>query len=229
MRIEFALAAGMVAIMSLAGATRAHAAADFVIYTDQAQFEARGVIDQVINFDAQPDDQNTFFAGAVGAGPITFLDDVIVTGKNISPYFSIENAIMPASGAFYEANVDQPYDLFSFKIARAAGLDFISLGLSTGSDFFLMGMLPFYASQEFLFIGIEAPTGQSFTHFYFVGNDGETIPAISEFRLGTVGCGQRVCDPGPGVPEPATWAMMIMGFGLTGAMVRRRRPVLRTA
>jgi hypothetical protein len=28
---------------------------------------------------------------------------------------------------------------------------------------------------------------------------------------------------GPGVPEPATWAMMITGFGLTGAALRRRR------
>ncbi len=27
----------------------------------------------------------------------------------------------------------------------------------------------------------------------------------------------------PAVPEPATWAMMILGFGLTGAAVRRRR------
>jgi hypothetical protein len=28
---------------------------------------------------------------------------------------------------------------------------------------------------------------------------------------------------GGGVPEPATWALMIMGFGLTGAALRRRR------
>jgi len=26
-----------------------------------------------------------------------------------------------------------------------------------------------------------------------------------------------------GVPEPATWAMMIAGFGMSGAMIRRRR------
>ena len=26
-----------------------------------------------------------------------------------------------------------------------------------------------------------------------------------------------------GVPEPASWALMIAGFGLTGAMLRRRR------
>jgi hypothetical protein len=28
---------------------------------------------------------------------------------------------------------------------------------------------------------------------------------------------------GPGVPEPATWALMIGGFGLAGGMLRRRR------
>ncbi|MBA2466428.1 MAG: PEPxxWA-CTERM sorting domain-containing protein, partial [Sphingomonas sp.] len=31
---------------------------------------------------------------------------------------------------------------------------------------------------------------------------------------------------GPGaVPEPATWAMMLIGFGATGAAMRRRRKV----
>jgi len=33
-------------------------------------------------------------------------------------------------------------------------------------------------------------------------------------------------DPGPGVPEPTTWALMIAGFGLAGATLRRRRPAL---
>jgi len=30
-------------------------------------------------------------------------------------------------------------------------------------------------------------------------------------------------DLGPGVPEPATWAMMILGFGAAGGMLRRRK------
>lgn len=30
-------------------------------------------------------------------------------------------------------------------------------------------------------------------------------------------------DPTPGVPEPATWGMLILGFGLVGSAVRRRR------
>ena len=43
--------------------------------------------------------------------------------------------------------------------------------------------------------------------------------AIDDFTLGLI-------DVGPGIPEPASWAMMIMGFGLAGAAQRlsgRRR------
>ena len=36
----------------------------------------------------------------------------------------------------------------------------------------------------------------------------------------------RVIGVGPTIPEPATWAMMIMGFGGIGAVLRRRRRLL---
>lgn len=36
------------------------------------------------------------------------------------------------------------------------------------------------------------------------------------------GITEDVLPPVPGVPEPATWAMLIMGFGLVGAAARRR-------
>lgn len=35
-----------------------------------------------------------------------------------------------------------------------------------------------------------------------------------------------VGPPGPAVPEPASWAMLIAGFGLVGAIARRRRTVV---
>ena len=38
-------------------------------------------------------------------------------------------------------------------------------------------------------------------------------------------CGGDPGGPGTAVPEPATWAMMILGFGGVGAMMRRRRTV----
>jgi hypothetical protein len=44
----------------------------------------------------------------------------------------------------------------------------------------------------------------------------------AEFHGAT--CDPRTClPPPPGVPEPATWAMMLMGFFGLGSVVRRRR------
>lgn len=34
------------------------------------------------------------------------------------------------------------------------------------------------------------------------------------------------CGPTPGVPEPSSWALMIVGFGGAGAVLRRRRGML---
>jgi hypothetical protein len=47
---------------------------------------------------------------------------------------------------------------------------------------------------------------------------------------GTSGVGVQVRDPFGGViPEPATWAMMIAGFGLVGAALRRRDGIARAS
>ncbi|KTT75931.1 PEPxxWA-CTERM sorting domain-containing protein [Sphingomonas endophytica] len=40
--------------------------------------------------------------------------------------------------------------------------------------------------------------------------------------------GVRISGVPAAVPEPATWAMMLLGFGMVGAAVRRRRPVVAT-
>lgn len=40
---------------------------------------------------------------------------------------------------------------------------------------------------------------------------------------------QAMMAPPPAIPEPATWAMMISGFAMAGAMLRARKTRLRTA
>lgn len=55
-----------------------------------------------------------------------------------------------------------------------------------------------------------------------VNNDGWAV-TLAKSALSIDGA--ILPPPTPGVPEPATWAMLIAGFGLVGAASRRRRSV----
>jgi len=66
----------------------------------------------------------------------------------------------------------------------------------------------------FTFLSLSSPLGAHFTSYFIAGNQG-----ISEGTL-TV----ALAPPNtPGVPEPTTWAMMLLGFGAIGLTIRRRR------
>ena len=65
----------------------------------------------------------------------------------------------------------------------------------------------------------------------FVAGAGEIITGL---RLTSTGiafefdtfAAENAITPGGGVPEPATWAMLLAGFGLVGVSARRRRPTV---
>ena len=65
-------------------------------------------------------------------------------------------------------------------------------------------------------IGISGTMGEMFTGFRItLAPVGAGVDALSQVRLGGVGA----------VPEPATWMMMLFGFGLIGGAMRRRKTV----
>lgn len=82
--------------------------------------------------------------------------------------------------------------------------------------------------EPFIFLDFFS-NGRSFDKIVFSENpqaggyesDNHTVGHFLTKGTGTV----VPIDPGsfPVVPEPATWAMMLAGFGLVGATVRRRR------
>ncbi len=68
------------------------------------------------------------------------------------------------------------------------------------------------------------------------GAEGAVIdPLTGDFLFSTFGGGDRVLvvggfvAPTPGVPEPATWAMLLVGFGAVGAAARARKPAISRA
>jgi hypothetical protein len=73
------------------------------------------------------------------------------------------------------------------------------------------------------FIGISGNAGELFTSVSFAANPVTTgIQDLRQLRLGGV-TGVSVTPVTSGVPEPATWAMMLVGFGFLGAAMRRRK------
>ncbi|MBW8813203.1 MAG: PEPxxWA-CTERM sorting domain-containing protein [Caulobacterales bacterium] len=71
-----------------------------------------------------------------------------------------------------------------------------------------------YDTSTFVFAGLVSDT--SFTSATFYSSDGGTHTASYNIP-------EIITAPAGAAPEPATWAMMLMGFGGLGGMLRRRR------
>lgn len=68
------------------------------------------------------------------------------------------------------------------------------------------------------FFGIYGDAGEIFTSAGFLANPSTTgISEMKQLRLGGVG------ELAAAVPEPATWALMLLGFGFVGGAMRSRR------
>ena len=69
-------------------------------------------------------------------------------------------------------------------------------------------------------------SSRAFADPYF-NIDPDFLAANRGFSLAfSPGVGNTLAPPGGAVPEPATWAMMIAGFGAAGSAIRSRRRVL---
>lgn len=149
---------------------------------------------------------STTFSDNLGAGASTVFSGAITlttaaTGSGPQPFD-------------YTVNFSTPYDY-----DPAAGnlvLDFlIPTGANvSGSGF---GFLTFDTANDLndgVFSVVNINSGSATTGTL------STAAAITQFQTAAVS---------GGVPEPATWAMMIFGLGTTGAMLRKRRRTAITA
>ncbi|HEX5378550.1 MAG TPA: PEPxxWA-CTERM sorting domain-containing protein [Phenylobacterium sp.] len=107
----------------------------------------------------------------------------------------------------YQASQGWRFPSLSEFNARPAVADFVAAGSPCASAYFGSG----YSHCDYS----DASSGYIFAYGYGVlGANGANPAAETWFVRGAGGNG--------GVPEPATWAMMIVGFGLAGVSLRRR-------
>jgi hypothetical protein len=136
------------------------------------------------------------FAGASADQPFDTLEFGLRDGANGNGTFTLTNLKLTGTTYLGQAVVDQA--LADIAAVDGGGFRYRAL---TGIDF----------RQNFTLTGTLNLIGG-------FGNSAELNRL--EMRLGNGPITQPAVG---GVPEPATWAMMILGFGLIGAAVRRRR------
>jgi len=140
----------------------------------------------------------------VGSGSAVLAQGVGITGPSnygTSPH-SLVNADSNA-GAIVGINMQSASNLTRFIFVPQGYVSGADLGTSTS----------IYDNKTLSYLGLTA--GNSYTWTWAA--DSFTINILS-------------AAPTPSVPEPATWAMMIAGFGAMGAALRRRRdPALAAA
>lgn len=157
-------------------------------------------------------------------------------GASAVGVFDIDTNLFPDLGGVQNLNnVGTGFSILSLSVSGSAGGN----GSFTQADFgnfYFAAFSPLNYNQQL--IGQAMGNGFNFGSFGagYGGGSGDfnlfrTNPNAPNgtfyFELTTSG-GDRmgVTSFAPGtVPEPASWAMLLTGFGLTGAMLRRRRQV----
>jgi hypothetical protein len=130
-------------------------------------------------------------------GSFTFTADGFITTFTAVPAASLDASVLIGSISGMLPGYDQRFEPGAFD------LDLIGFGFAPGS----------FLNYGFT-LGAFSTPGTHETVIFGTGQAGRLV--VTDLSGGG--------GPG-GVPEPATWAMLIAGFGLVGATLRRRRAV----
>lgn len=103
-------------------------------------------------------------------------------------------------------------------LSSAISYDYFSGYMTIGGLDQGVGDLGSWSDDFRLIIANASQENHTFTHLTYV-----------EYGTGVFWSTTAFGDPPSAVPEPATWAMMITGFGLAGTAIRRRRQTPVTA
>jgi hypothetical protein len=179
---------------------------------------------------SDPHQNSATATGHVGGhadGPLvtfTTTDDALLTGGNGESKWEAADGSMNDLSILFSEN----YDAITFNLITDHSIDSsMVLSVNGGAQVFTAPGDPGFASLlsngENKFI-VSATEGDFITSLDFTFDPG--IHDIRQIRVGSVvGPGGILGPPGGqfGVPEPASWALMMLGFGAAGAILRRRR------
>jgi hypothetical protein len=195
----------------------------------------RSSFDQGILVHTNGEEQGTDVTGTLGSGPdapniVHFTGDTTAGGTVNEVHLQNGNGQAELTGAEFDGNGT---NLLSGDIflndggSDNLGFSWIELafeGVDAASVVFTLTMLgePNYVSDPFMLddsgeakFAFLAVNGEQILNLHYAFTGG-SVEAVRQVRI-IEGAGA------PPLPEPATWAMMLMGFAASGFALRRRR------
>jgi hypothetical protein len=153
-------------------------------------------------FDNTPD--STVVAPIVGTGNFTTPDTLGLGDFALSSLSSFTFSFTFGGVTFDQADLATPLGNVIVRISQNGPMTMLTFGGSRGG--------PFGGSIDFVDGANQLSFQPDFGVLYFMNGGGSNF------------FGTFAAQPtGTTVPEPASWAMLIAGFGLVGAVARRRR------
>lgn len=213
----------LAAVMALAGAAQA---AD-VTYSDRDAFDQAVGAQTLVDFnDVDVPGENYAYYESLTIDGVTFSTDPEQTAMFVMDRAYYYTSQYP-EGHFLQLFYGEPVNVLtvSFAATRSFGFDFqhlsppdrnpvgpFRLELPDGKTFEFTTPSTYAYNDPLAFFGLVSD--QAFDHVTLYLPDFGAYNVTDNFRVGA--------PVGGGVPEPATWALLIAGFGLVGAGLRRR-------
>ena len=146
----------------------------------------------------------------VGSSPIYGLPCISNGCQNLEVNDSVlGDVVQTVSGLKAGETYDVSFDYGGRNVGGPQAMDFLINGVQFGSTLTSDGVHSFWTPLGFRFT---APTSGL-----------ATVEFLSLNAGGNPCCGNEITNVALSVPEPATWAMMLVGFGGLGVAMRSRR------
>ncbi len=154
----------------------------------------------------------TITVGAGGGARLTFLDGQSITAR---PFWTANTYTIPSGPPQYNPpSYADPYSVGG----NGHGSDLVAGEVS--------GSLADYIGTGDIALNLAGGLNTFPGDYYYYGIWSNTTGTITALTGLTYTYDALVTPPAGGVPEPAAWALFIVGFGLVGTRMRRQQPVV---